>query len=62
MTVYAAFHASVEARFGASEDLRLSHPGFNAWCGRERHRLAGEFPADWEAGRALARELGLDRP
>ena len=62
MTVYGAFLASVEARFGASEDLRLSHPGFTAWCGRERHRLAGEFPADWAAGRALARELGLDRP
>lgn len=61
MAVYGAFHASVEARFGASEDLRGAHPGFWAWCGRERHRLAADFPADWEAGRALARQLGLDR-
>ncbi len=62
MTVYAAFHASVEARFGASEDLRLAHPGFWAWCGRERQRLKELFPADWEAGQALARQLRLDRP
>jgi hypothetical protein len=62
MTVYGAFHASVETRLRASEDLRLEHPGFTAWCGRERRRLARLFPADWEAGRALARELGLDRP
>jgi hypothetical protein len=62
MAVYAAFHASVEARFGASEDLRLAHPGFWAWCGRERHRLAAEFGADWAAGQALARQLRLDRP
>jgi hypothetical protein len=62
MAVYAAFHASVQARFAASEDLRLAHPGFAAWCGRERRRLAALFPADWEAGRALAAGLGLDRP
>lgn len=62
MTVYGAFHASVEARFGASEDLRAAHPGFWAWCGRERHRLAAQFAADWEAGHALAHQLGLDRP
>lgn len=62
MAVYAAFHASVEARFGASEDLRLAHPGFWAWCGRERHRLAAQFAPDWAAGRALARQLRLDRP
>jgi hypothetical protein len=62
MTVYSAFHVSVEVRFGASEDLRLSHPRFTAWCGRERRRLAALFPADWAAGRALARELKLDRP
>ena len=62
MTVYGAFHASVEARFGASEDLRLAHPGFWAWCGRERRRLAAVFAEDWEAGRALARQLGLHRP
>jgi hypothetical protein len=59
MTVYAAFHASVEARFDASEELRASHPGFVAWCGRERHRLADTFTTDWEAGRALAADLGL---
>lgn len=62
MTVYAAFQASVDARFGASEDLQLAHPNFTTWAGRERHRLAAEFPADWEAGKGLARELGLDRP
>jgi hypothetical protein len=62
MTVYSAFHASVDARFGASEDLRLAHPNFTAWARRERHRLAAEFPADWKAGLALAQDLGLDKP
>ena len=61
MTVYAAFQASVGARLQASDELRSSHPAFSAWCHRERGRLAGQFPADWEAGRALARDLGLDR-
>jgi hypothetical protein len=62
MAVYAAFHVSAAARYRASEELRLTHPGFAAWCGRERQRLATVFPADWEAGGALARELGLERP
>jgi len=62
MTVYAAFHASVQARLDASEELRASHPGFTAWCGRERHRLADVFRPDWEAGQALAGELGLAQP
>jgi len=62
MAVYAAFHASVQARFEASDELRLSHPDFAAWCGRERLRLAGSFDPDWEAGRSLATELGLATP
>jgi hypothetical protein len=62
MAVYAAFHASMQARFGASEELRASHPAFAAWCHRERRRLAGSFGPDWEAGRALATELGLATP
>jgi hypothetical protein len=62
MAVYGAFHASIGARLRASEDLRASHPSFAAWCRRERGRLAKVFAADWEAGRALARELGLDAP
>jgi hypothetical protein len=62
MAVYAAFHVSAAARYEASEELRLTHPGFAAWCVRERRRLAAAFPADWEAGRTLARELGLERP
>ena len=62
MAVYGAFHASIGARLQASEELRASHPGFAAWCRRERQRLANVFPADWESGRALARELGLDQP
>jgi hypothetical protein len=59
MAIYAAFHASMEARFDASEELRASHPAFAAWCRRERRRLAALFGPDWEAGRALATELGL---
>ncbi len=62
MALYGAFHASMQGRFAASEELRLSNPGFVAWCGRERHRLAEVFGPDWDAGRALARELGLDTP
>jgi hypothetical protein len=62
MTVYAAFHATVEARFDASDELRASHPAFVAWCGRERHRLADAFGPDWAAGRALATDLGLATP
>jgi hypothetical protein len=62
MAVYAAFHASVAARFRASEELRASHPAFAAWCRRERGRLAGLFAPDWAAGRALARDLALDVP
>jgi hypothetical protein len=62
MAVYGAFHASVGARLRASEDLRASHPGFAAWCRRERGRLAKAFPADWEAGRVLAQDLDLAKP
>jgi hypothetical protein len=62
MAVYAAFHASVQGRLDESGELRESHPEFAAWCRRERHRLAGSFGADWEAGRTLAFELGLARP
>jgi len=62
MAVYAAFHASVQARLDGSDELRESHPDFAAWCRRERHRLAGAFGPDWEAGRALATELGLATP
>jgi hypothetical protein len=62
MAVYAAFHASVGARLRKSEELRASHPRFATWCGRERRRLAERFGQDWEAGQALARELGLDAP
>lgn len=62
MTLYAAFQASVGARLRASNELRAAHPGFTAWCRRERGRLAESFPADWEEGQALARDLGLDRP
>jgi hypothetical protein len=62
MALYSAFHASVRARFDESEELRESHPGFTGWCHRERQRLAGSFGADWEAGRALAAELGLATP
>lgn len=61
MAVYAAFHASVGARLAASDELRRSQPQFAAWCAGERRRLAALFQADWEAGRALAREQGLDR-
>lgn len=59
MAVYAAFHASMEARLAASKELRASHPDFAAWCRRERQRLAATFDADWAAGRAMAAELGL---
>ena len=62
MALYGAFHASMEARFAASEELRASHPAFAAWSGRERRRLAVAFGPDWEAGRALATELGLTTP
>jgi len=62
MAVYAAFHASMEARLDASSELRESHPAFAAWCHRERRRLAGAFAPAWEAGRALAAELGLGAP
>jgi hypothetical protein len=62
MALYGAFHASVAARLAASEDLRATHPGFAAWCRRERDRLARQSAAEWEAGRALARDLGLDKP
>jgi hypothetical protein len=62
MARYGAFHASIGARLRASEELRASHPGFAAWCKRERERLATTFAADWEAGRTLARDLGLDAP
>ena len=62
MTLYAAFHSSVGARLDASEELRASHPGFAAWCHRERHRLGTAFGADWTAGQALAAELGLAAP
>ncbi len=62
MALYAAFHASVQARLEASSELRASHPEFAAWCGRERGRLAGLFGPEWEAGRALAAELGLAAP
>jgi hypothetical protein len=60
MALYAAFHASIQARFARSEELRQAQPAFAAWCGRERHRLAELFARDWEAGRTLARELRLD--
>jgi hypothetical protein len=59
MTLYSAFHASMEERYEASEELRQTHPGFAAWCRRERARLAAAFGRDWEDGRALAAELGL---
>jgi hypothetical protein len=62
MARYGAFHASVGARLRASEELRASHPGFAAWCRRERDRLATIFAADWEAGRTLCHDLGLDVP
>lgn len=62
MAVYSAFHASVGARLRASEELRMSHPGFAAWCGRELRRLARMFTADWEAGQAIAHTLELDAP
>ncbi len=62
MALYGAFHASMEARYEASEELRETHPSFTAWCHRERARLADAFGPDWEAGRALAAELGLLRP
>ena len=59
MTLYAAFHASMEARYAASEELRQSHPEFATWCHRERHRLETSFGTDWTAGQALAIELSL---
>jgi hypothetical protein len=62
MAVYGAFHASMEARLEASDELRASHESFAAWCRHERQRLAGSFGPDWEAGRALAAELGLASP
>jgi hypothetical protein len=62
MALYGAFHVSVEARLEASEELRESHPGFAAWCGRERRRLAQVFEREWAAGQALAAELGLATP
>ena len=62
MAVYGAFHASIWAQLRASEELRASHPAFAAWCRRERDRLARQFAAEWEAGRALAADLGLAAP
>lgn len=62
MAVYAAFHVSVQARLDESDELRDSHPELAAWCRRERQRLSGTFGPDWEAGRAMATELGLARP
>jgi hypothetical protein len=62
MAVYGAFHASMEMRLDASDELRESYPAFTAWCHRERQRLAGSFGPDWEAGQALAAELGLASP
>lgn len=62
MTLYAAFHASMEARYEASDELRETHPGFAAWCRRERARMAGAFGPEWDAGQALAAELGLVTP
>jgi hypothetical protein len=62
MTIYAAFHSSVQERLGESGELRESHPQFAAWCRRERQRLASLFGADWQAGQALAVELGLATP
>jgi hypothetical protein len=62
MAIYAAFHASAQQRLGESGELRESHPDFAAWCRHERERLADLFGADWEAGRALAVELGLATP
>ena len=59
MALYAAFHAHVDSRLRASEELQAAHPAFAGWCGRERLRLARSFGPDWEAGRALAVELGL---
>jgi len=62
LAIYGAFHASMEARLAASEELQASRPDFTAWCRRERGRLATTFGPDWEAGRALAAELGLGGP
>jgi len=62
MARYGAFHASIGARLRASEELRASHAGFAAWCHREEGRLVTTFPADWDAGRALAHDLALDVP
>ena len=62
MALYGAFHASMEARYEASEELRKTHPGFAAWCHRERARLASAFGSEWEVGKALAAELGLVTP
>ena len=62
MAIYSAFHASIDARLEDSEELRASHPGFDAWCHRERRRLAETFGPDWETGSALARDLGLATP
>jgi hypothetical protein len=59
MAVYGAFHASIGAKLEASDELRASHPEFAAWCRHERQRLASVFGPDWQAGRALAAELGL---
>jgi hypothetical protein len=62
MAIYAAFQASAQERLGESGELRESHPEFATWCRHERERLADLFGTDWEAGRALAVELGLTTP
>jgi hypothetical protein len=62
LAIYAAFHASVQGRLDESDELREAHPAFAAWCRRERQRLADAFGTDWEAGQALALELGLATP
>ncbi len=59
MALYAAFHVYVDARLRASEELQEAHPSFAGWCGRERRRIGDSFGPDWDAGRALAAELGL---
>ncbi len=61
VALYSILLDRLERRYAASESLRAAHRAWAAEVDREARRVRETDPAEWEAGLALARDLGLDR-
>ena len=59
IALYAVLLQRLERRYAASESLRATHLAWAGEIDREAHRVRETAPAEWEAGLALARDLGL---